>query len=410
MSESRTYELQQLTKQAKTSFHPEEAISHLSHAFAIFSEEATHLKKAYAKLQETLLSVNQELAQKVAELQRITAYLNNVLKNITQGILFIHFDGTITVINEAAQKLLELQSEKILFKKFWDALSNEALGFSMHEALKFGLCQRLLYKTYKNRELEISTTFVYEGPKPYHGLIVLLKDISETQKLQRIANRNDRMKELGEMAATVAHEIRNPLGGIRGYASLLFRDLQQQPPLQEMAGYVIEGTKNLEKLVTTVLQYAKPIQIQTESLEMKNFLRQLVKFIKIDPDFPKTVHLQLQLLSDPLMTPIDPEAIKSALLNLIFNALQAMPTGGTLTITLLQQKASCQIEISDTGIGMDEEQINRLFSPFYTTKQTGNGLGLVETQKIIQAHLGSLEVRSQVHRGTTFTITLPLKR
>lgn len=409
MSESRIAELQQSTKRAKESFHPEEAISHLSRAFSLFSEESNHLKTAYAKLQEKVLSVNQELAQKVGELNRLTSYLDNILKNISQGILFVNLDGTLTLINEAAQKLLEVKPE-VLFKRIWDVFPDDAFGFSLREALKFGLTHRLLYKTYGNKELEISTSFVYEGSKTYHGLIILLRDISELQKLQLIVNRNDRMKELGEMAATVAHEIRNPLGGIRGYASLLFRDLENDPPLQEMAGYIVEGTKSLENLVSTVLHYSRPIQVQTQSIELGSYLRKIGKFIKVDPGFPDAVKLILHIPSDLLLAPIDPELLKSALLNLIFNGIQAMPSGGSLTIALNKRDSSCQIEIADTGVGMDEEQMKRLFSPFYTTKQRGNGLGLVEAMKIAQAHLGCIDVRSQLGRGTVFTITLPLKR
>ena len=120
--------------------------------------------------------------------------------------------------------------------------------------------------------------------------------------------------------------------------------------------------------------------------------------------------MALHIPDSPILAPIDPDALKSALLNLIFNAFQAMPLGGVLTISLLKMETSCQIAVSDTGIGMDEEQQARLFSPFYTTKQKGNGLGLVETGKIIQAHFGSIDVRSQPKQGTTFTLTLPLKR
>ncbi|MBS0626121.1 MAG: two-component sensor histidine kinase [Verrucomicrobia bacterium] len=396
--------------QAKSSFHPEEAVRHLTRAFALFSEEAAHLKSAYVKLQEKLLSVNQELAQKVTELNRLTSYLNNVLKNVSQGILFVNLDGTLTVMNEAAQKLLKVSQEAVLFKKMWDVFPDDLFGFPMKEALKFGLSHKLLYKSYEGKEFEISTTFVYEGPKPYHGLIVLFRDVSETQKLQLIVNRAHRMKELGEMAATLAHEIRNPLGGIRGYASLLYRDLKSQEHLQEMAGYVIEGTKNLEKLVTTVLQYARPVQVQPSSVELGSFLRGVAKFVKVDPAFPDSVKLQLHIPFDPLLAPIDPEMLKAALLNLIFNAIQAMPNGGALSLVLMKREASCLIEVSDTGIGMDEEQMAKLFSPFFTTKAQGTGIGLVEAQKIVQAHFGSIEARSQPGRGTTFTITLPLKR
>lgn len=369
-----------------------------------FKQELTHegLKNTYAKLQERFETVNQELGTKVTELNRLT----HILKNISDAILFMNLEGIVILLNESAQKLLKVKPETVLFKKFWENFPDDFFGFSLKEALKFGIPHRLIYRN----DMEISTSFVYEGAKSHHGMLLILRDISEKQKLQLIANRNDRMKELGEIAATVAHEIRNPLGGIRGYASLLYRDLEKQQNLQEMAGYIIEGTKALEKIVSAILHYSKPIQIQLQTVDLGAFLKQLGKFIKVDPAFPAQVKMALHIPDAPLLAPIDPEFLKSALLNLIFNAFQAMPLGGTLTLSLLKMESTCQIAISDTGIGMDEDQLKSLFSPFFTTKKKGNGLGLVETQKIIQAHFGSIEVRSKLKQGTTFTLTLPLKR
>lgn len=407
------YILQELQKSADSALKAEsvqEGVHHLSRAFLLFSEEASRLKIAYSKLQESFQSVNQELSSKVAELGRLNSYLTNILKNISDAILFIELGGTVTMINEAAAKLLQIKPETVLFKRYWDVFPDDYFGFPMRESLKFGICHKLLYKSYPQREVEISTTFVYDGPKLYHGLILVLRDVSEKQKLQLVANRNDRMKELGEMAAVVAHEIRNPLGGIRGFASLLYRDLEENKPLQEMASYVIEGTKRLEKLVSAILQYARPIQIQPQSVELGAYLKSIGKFVKIDTAFPENVKMEIHTPQDPLIAPIDPEALKSALLNLIFNALQAMETGGNLSISLIKMGELCQIAISDTGIGMEKELQDRLFSPFFTTKKKGNGLGLVETQKIVQAHLGTIDVRSCFGKGTTFTIHLPLKR
>lgn len=406
MSDHILQQLQVSADLALKSQNAQEGVQHLSRAFALFSEEANRLKNAYAKLQERFQTVNQELGVKVAELGRLTHYLNNILKNISDAILFIDLEGTVTIINDAAQKLLKMKAESILFKKFWSFFSDDFFGFSMREALKFGISHKLLYRN----EMEISTTFVYEGAKLYHGMIVVLRDMSEKQKLQLIANRNDRMKELGEMAATVAHEIRNPLGGIRGYASLLHRDLEENKHLQEMASYIIEGTKSLEKVVSTILHYSKPVQLQLQTLDLGQFLKQIGKFIKVDPAFPSNVKLALHVPDSPILAPIDPEGLKSGMLNLIFNAFQAMPQGGELTISLLKMERAAQIAVTDTGLGMDDEQLKNLFSPFFTTKQKGNGLGLVETQKIVQAHFGSIDVRSQKNLGTTFTLTLPLKR
>jgi PAS domain S-box-containing protein len=416
--------LEQLQKAAALALHSQnadEGVRHLSTAFQLFSEETGRLKEASAKLQQRLQTVNQELAQahrslvqKVAELNRVTHYLDNILQNISQGIVFIDLDGIVTTLNDTASRLLGVAAQEVLFKSVWTRFPDDLFGFSLREALRFNLAQRLIYKTIQQgteaKELEISTTFIFEGPKTYHGLIILLRDITEMQRLQRTASRNDRMKELGEMAATVAHEIRNPLGGIRGYATLLYRDLADQKNLQEMAGFVIEGTKSLEALVTTILSYARPIQIQPQSLEMGAFLKQLGKFVRVDPAYPSSVKLEIHIPQDPILAPFDPQALKSALLNLIYNAFQAMPQGGLLTISLLQLDNHCQIAVTDTGIGIDANQLNQLFSPFFTTKQKGTGLGLVEAQKIVQAHGGQLDVRSQIGRGSTFTIILPLKR
>ncbi len=406
MSDHILQQLQQSADSALKSQTVQEGVQHLSRAFALFSEEAARLKSAYSKLQERFTTVNQELGVKAANLSRLTGYLNNILKNITDAILFVDLEGTITIFNDAAQNLLKIKGDQALFKKFWELFQDDAFGFSMREALKFGISHKLLYR----KEMEISTTFVYEGPKLYHGMILVLRDISEKQRLQLIANRNDRMKELGEMAATVAHEIRNPLGGIRGYASLLYRDLEEQANLQEMAGFIIDGTKSLEKIVSAVLHYSKPIAVQPQTLDLGAFLKQLGKFVKVDPAFPHNVKMAFHIPDAPILAPFDPEALKSAMLNLIFNAFQAMPHGGALTVSLLKMESSCQISIADSGVGIEEDQLNHLFSPFYTTKKGGNGLGLVETQKIIQAHFGAIDVRSQKGLGTTFTLTLPLKR
>lgn len=406
MSDHILQELQQSADAALKSQTVQEGVQHLSRAFALFTEEAARLKIAYSKLQERFQTVNQELGVKAANLSRMTGYLNNILKNISDAILFVDLEGTVTIFNVAAENLLKLKGDQVLFKKFWEVFADGEFGFSMREALKFGISHKLLYQ----KEREVSTTFVYEGPKLYHGMILVLRDISEKQKLQLIANRNDRMKELGQMAATVAHEIRNPLGGIRGYASLLYRDLKDELHLQEMAGLIIEGTKSLEKIVSAVLHYSKPVQVEPRTLDLGAFLKQVGKFIKVDPAFPPNVKLSLHIPDSPLLTPFDPEALKGAMLNLIFNAFQAMPNGGELTISLFKMESFCQIAVTDTGVGIDPDALGQLFSPFYTTKSGGNGLGLVETQKIVQAHFGEISVRSQMGKGTTFTITLPLKR
>ena len=210
--------------------------------------------------------------------------------------------------------------------------------------------------------------------------------------------------------ASIVHEIRNPLSSIRGFATLLERDLESYPPLQEMAHTILEGIKILEKLTTAVLQFAKPLQIHPESADLAAFLKKVVRFAKADPAFPQQVRILTNIPNGSFLIPFDPAALQSALLNLIFNAVQAMPNGGELSLSLIQMDRACQIAVTDTGIGIDPGIMEHLFSPFFTTKKWGNGLGLIEVQKIVQAHYGTIDVRSSPDKGSTFTITLPSKR
>lgn len=335
-------------------------------------------------------------------------FLQNILQFIHDGVLFVNLEGHLLMANNAARKILSHPLPESPSTRFIEMFPDEYFGFSMKEALQFGISHKLIYRSYPQLDLEITTSFWSQGPKPYHGLLIFLTDLTEKRRYQAIIHRDERLKKLGEMIHAITHEIRNPLGGIRGYASLLYRDLSNQKPLQEMALYITDAAKALERLVSKVLQYARPMSLQIQSVEMGQFLRQLVKFMKADPACPKCVQWELHIPETPIVAPIDSDLLKSALLNLILNAFQAMPLGGRLSLSLLKMGSCYQIAISDTGIGMNDEQLQRIFSPYFTTKEKGNGLGLVEVQKIVQAHYGTIHVRSFVSKGTAFTLTLPL--
>lgn len=356
-------------------------------------ESLAQLKHVTTKLQQSQTSVNSEMKANLDGLTR------SILQKVSDGILFLNLDGQIVEANEAAQKMFGVST--IQGKLFWEAFADDHLGFSMRESLRYGISHGLIYR----HDLEISTSFYYEGPQ---GLIVRIRDISGRQKMLTIQNRIDRMKDLGEMAASLAHEIRNSLGGIRGFSSLLFRDLVDQPHLQELISRVLEATKGLENLVTAVLVYARPDSVALQTLDLCAHLKQIARILQVDLAFPENIVFRSHILNGTLLVPFDAEALKRCLINLLVNGIQAMPQGGELTLSLFKLDAVCQITIADTGVGMDEGQISSLFSPFFTTKKTGTGLGLVEAKKIIQAHGGTIDVRSMRGRGSTFIVTLPL--
>jgi signal transduction histidine kinase len=406
---------------ALNSKSPDESIKHLAKAFALFSQETNRLETAYERLQQRFNQVNNqlekadnELRKKITDLNSVTSYLNNILKNISQGILYIDLDGIVTTYNIAAIEILQLEENQILFKSYWENFKDDFFGFSMKNALEIGINQKITYITTNNskekKEIEVCTSFVHDCPKSYQGIIILLKDITKIQKLKILANRNDRLKELGQMAASVAHEIKNPLGGIRGYASLLYKDLEDTKHLQDMTSYIIEGTKALERTVNNVLEYSRPITIDPIFVDISLAVKELIKSIKIDSSFSDKVKIHLHLPESSFFIPADKELIKSTILNLILNAYQAMNDEGTLDIAVIKNNNLCLISITDTGEGIDEKDLENIFSPFFTTKQNGNGLGLSQANKIVQAHFGHIEVRSLPNKGSTFTIILPIMR
>jgi PAS domain S-box-containing protein len=426
--------LQKAAKEVSGNLTSQEKIDSLNKAFEMFSQETTRLEIAYAALSEQFKDLNLELEEtnlklknKVIELDIITSYLNSILNNISQGIIFIDLNGIVTTYNPAAEFILGIDKEKILFSNFWDSFKDDIFGFSMHEALATKKSPETTFTTFRSDlgihyELEIDSTFVFQedGEKnqrnlesviPTQGMIVIIRDITDIRHLQTLANRSDRMQELGAMAAQVAHEIRNPLGGIKGFASLLQRDLKENPELQQMAGYIIEGTDNLNRLVTQVLNYARPIQPHMESTDLIGLIEEMKQHILADGSFDKQrVEITSETDLKQLLVYLDPQLFKSALLNLIVNAIQAMPEGGKMTLGVQEEQGNAIVKVSDTGIGIPKENIEKIFSPFFTTKPDGNGFGLAEVHKVVQAHDGVIDVVSTVGSGTTFSIKIPLKK
>ena len=414
-------ELNKSANLALNSKSTQESMKHLAKAFALFSKETTRLENAnvrllnrFNKINYQLERVENEMRNKISDLDATELYLNNILKNISQGILYIDLTGIVTTYNEKAQNILEIDEKTLLFNKYLDNFRDDFFGFSIKNALNFAMFPKTSYITIKTKNLKkiikITTSLVSASSKTHRGIILLLKDVTDLQKLQTQANRNDRLSQIGQITTSIAHEIKNPLSSIRGFASLLYKDLENSKPLQDLVTYILDATKALERVTNNVLAYTREVVLDIESIDISSMIKEIVKSIKIDESFSENVKINLSLATSSYFIPADKDLLKSAILNLIINAYQAMDEGGYLSISILKNISSISINISDTGEGIEKKDLDNIFTPFFTTKQRGNGLGLPQAYKIILAHLGLLEVRSIVNKGTTFTITLPNER
>lgn len=239
--------------------------------------------------------------------------------------------------------------------------------------------------------------------------------IESNQAYERIKER-DRLAALGEMAAGLAHEIRNPLGAIKGAAQLLMPTSPEASETKELLEIIVEETNRLNAVVTRFLDYTRaerPAATETAKVDLNLLVRKTAQVLA-QTDEAKPVDVRLRI--DDLLPRVtgDPESLMQVFLNLALNACQAMPHGGTLEITTTRRRRSrlgygqfAEVRFRDTGVGIARDKLKKLFIPFYTTKSKGTGLGLAISQRIINHHGGTIEVRSLPGQGSTFSVFLP---
>ena len=224
--------------------------------------------------------------------------------------------------------------------------------------------------------------------------------------------RADRLASIGEMAAGIAHEIKNPLAGIAGVIQVLKKDQAADSQKRAVLDEVLSQVDRMDKAVRNLLSFARPPEPKTTHVDINGLIGKLLDFLA--PQFAKNAITAERKLAPglPWLT-LDPDLIQQALINIALNAIQAMPEGGTIIVETKttepdrENPGSIRIELADTGKGISQDNLNRIFNPFFTTRQQGTGLGLSITQRIIEQHGGEIEVMSTAGKGTRFTIVLP---
>ncbi len=217
--------------------------------------------------------------------------------------------------------------------------------------------------------------------------------------------RADRLSALGELSAGLAHEVRNPLGSIRGTAEILRDAIPTDSPHREFADILVREVDRLNKVVQDFLDFARPGRGGEDAVDLNRVIDEVLTLSGRMLE-KEGISIRFQAGDIPPCSG-RAEQLKQALLNLVINAMQAMPQGGSLTITTAASAEELVVTLSDTGVGIAPEKLEKIFDPFYTSRQEGTGLGLAITARIIRGHRGRIEVDSEPGRGTTFRILLP---
>jgi two-component system sensor histidine kinase AtoS len=244
------------------------------------------------------------------------------------------------------------------------------------------------------------------------GLIHIVRDITERKRVEEALQRTDQMKIVGEWATGLVHEIKNPLAGIKGSVELLAAEQNITGEDRVVISMAVDEIKRIETLLKSLLNFAKPPKPQLTVVELNDLLDKTISFSLRHPSLSSDTTATMSVVRDfdekVPTTMADPMQLQQVFLNLLFNAIEAMTDGGTLTTTTHYDAElnAIQILISDTGTGIEKEIIDNIFQPFFTTKRKGMGLGLAITRRLVEQHGGDIYVESDPGKGTVFNILL----
>ncbi len=337
---------------------------------------------------------------------------------LPDGLIVFDSLGNITRMNMAAVQLLGIKAiSSDGWQTYEDKNNNEVLPQELTGLIKdlvengsLGDTEVTLFK----EDGEISYVSVRGGHVGYHperwvGFLLFLQDITAVRILEAEILRKEKLAAVGSLAAGVAHEIRNPLSSVKGYASYFGERFPEGSPDKEAARVMVQEVERVNRAVSDLISLSLPTDLRLQKTDLCQVLQDVLRLIDQDAK-GRSVNLMLddKDKSFPL-TYIDPDRIRQVLLNLCLNALEAMPYGGMLTLGVHfdHQLQSFSIEVKDTGIGIDGASLPRIFDPYYTTKTSGTGLGLATVHKIVEAHKGMITVSSEINKGTIFQLTFP---
>ena len=347
--------------------------------------------------------------------------LAHILESIPTGIVALDGQGRIVTFNRTAEQITGFKADGVLGKTYDDVFKSD---YFQPSALQFKDIAKIEEPT------EIKTNFVHHPQTSVHlnialspvrslaenkiGTVLSLTDVTRMKNLEAQANRTGRLAAMGEMAVRIAHEIRNPLGSIELFATMLINDLKEFEDLKALAEHISSGVKSINHIVSNLLLFIRPNQqLDLQVLDIHEAVKDSLFFAGHLFDAHDDIEVVTDLSAEMLFIQGDLELLKQVFLNLILNAIQAMPAGGQLRITSRktngQQGTRCaELQLEDTGGGIARSDLQKIFDPFFTTRKRGTGLGLTIVHNIIKMHGGSIDITSSAASGTQCVVCLPL--
>ncbi len=378
----------------------------LHDAFRSFDEAAETLQESYRaltarveQLDLELAATNEALRANLKENEEIKAHLTAILESLSTGVI-VAAAGIITRCNKAAERLLSVARGELVGERLEQVLARMRLDIDRYPV-----------RAPAGVSLAVSRAVLLDASGSPAGDILLLQDVSRLRTLEERVQRRDRLAAMGEMVGRIAHEIRNPLGSVELFASMLRKDLAHDPTHRRYAEHISVAVRAMDRLLANLLAYARPDCSRAGWHPVARILEEVLMLASHEI---ARAPISTRVRIDPAVTAIwcDVGPFKQALLNVCTNAAQAMPEGGVLSIEVTGESVEeglIRIAVADTGVGIDPAHRTRIFDPFFTTREEGTGLGLAIVHAIVDAHHGRVEIDSALGHGTTVTMLLPAR-
>jgi len=366
-----------------------------------------------AKLADRQMRSDVQLAATARSLADLRALHERIVESIRSGVITTDLDGRIYTFNGAAEEITGHHLEDVrghdasmffgdMTRQIADSMNAAATGkvsprFQADCLTPNGLALRLGFS--------IAPLFTEEGETS--GMVITFQDLTDVRALEETSRRQDRLAAVGRLAASIAHEIRNPLAAMRGSIQMLRAEMDADTEQAQLMEIILRESDRLNRIVADYLNYARPRPAELNDVDVSKLVRDTLKLMRNSAELTELHVLEEDLPSRPALVMGDAEQLKQVCWNVARNALQAMPEGGTFRIVLTEVEGNrVRLSFTDTGRGMTPEQVERLFEPF-TSTTGGTGLGLSIVYQIIRDHNGTINLRSRQGAGTTITIELP---
>lgn len=357
-----------------------------------------------------LLLITHSVRETRVTLSRIKAFSDNLVENMPIGLIAIDSQKQLTSFNQVAESFFGHLTETGMGKDIAQILPRALWELIEHPDIQNSIVEKEIdcpVKDGRITPLAVSATLLHDRDGDFHGYILLFKDLTEIQSLKKNLARNHRLASVGRLAAGVAHEIRNPLSSIKGFATYFKERFQDHPEDKATAEIMIQEVDRLNRVVSHLLEFSRPVSVSGKPVDMKKLIHDSLKLIE-QQIREKSINVTVNPFHETGDMILDADKISQILLNLYLNALDAMESGGSLAISFGRHpwKPGVEISVADTGGGIAETDLPHIFDPYFTGKPNGTGIGLAIVYNIVEAHNGEIKVESRTGKGTTFTVFL----